>query len=103
MPDDPGYHRQRVPLPKLTVPEPPARLVTRPRLLRLLDLARGSLVTLIIAPAGAGKTVLLADWVRSRDGDKIAWVSLDSDDNDDGRFWSALLEALCASTSVPRD
>jgi LuxR family maltose regulon positive regulatory protein len=103
MSDDEGYHRHRVPRPKLTVPEPPARLVTRARLLDLLDRAHDSLVTLIAAPAGAGKTVLLADWVRSRGGDEVAWVSLDSDDNDDGRFWSAVLEALCTSSSVPAD
>lgn len=103
MPDGSAYDRHRVPSPKLDVPTTPAGLLTRPRLLNLLDRARGSLVTLLTAPAGAGKTVLLADWVHRHSGDEIAWVSLDADDNDDSRFWSAILEALCTSSSVPAD
>jgi LuxR family transcriptional regulator, maltose regulon positive regulatory protein len=100
---EPVDNRRRVPGTKLAVPKPPSRLVTRPRLLATLDLGRQSLVTLVSAPAGAGKTLLLAEWVRERGGPDTAWVSLDSDDNDDGRFWSALLEALFTTAAVPRD
>jgi LuxR family maltose regulon positive regulatory protein len=98
MPDIAGDDgRRRVATTKLTAPEPPARLVSRPRLLALLDRARESAVTLLSAPAGAGKTLLLAEWVRARGAGEMAWVSLDSDDNDDRRFWSALLDALSAT------
>src|ERR1700741_2385083 len=100
---EPVDNRRRVPRTKRAVPKPPSRLVTRPRLLATLDLGRQSLVTLVSAPAGAGKTLLLAEWVRERGGPDTAWVSLDSDDNDDGRFWSALLEALFTTAAVPRD
>jgi LuxR family transcriptional regulator, maltose regulon positive regulatory protein len=103
MPDRPGDGRQRVAGTKLAVPELPPRLISRARLLAMLDRACESMVTLISAPAGAGKTLLLAEWVRGRGAGGIAWVSLDSDDNEDRRFWSALLDALSTSRSVPED
>lgn len=94
-------HRRRVPGTKLAVPDLPPRRVPRRRLLAMLDVAGNSTATLVNAPAGAGKTLLLAEWVRTRAGAATAWVSLDADDNDDRRFWSALLGALSASRSVP--
>lgn len=97
MPEEPRDERHRVPGTKLAVPEAPSRLVSRPRLLAMLDTARDTQVTLVSAPAGAGKTLLLAEWVRERGRGDTAWVSLDSDDNDDRRFWSALLDALSAT------
>jgi LuxR family maltose regulon positive regulatory protein len=100
LPDDPGAGRRRVPGTKLAVPQPPPRLVPRPRLLAML--ASKSMVILVSAPAGTGKTSLLAEWVCERGTEATAWVSLDSDDNDDGRFWSALLDALSTTAAVPR-
>lgn len=101
MPELAGDKRRRVPRTKLAVPEPPPPLVLRPRLVAMLDRARVAPVTLVSAPAGAGKTVLLAEWVRTGRAGAAAWVSLDSDDNDAGRFWSALLDALEAATGTP--
>jgi LuxR family maltose regulon positive regulatory protein len=67
-----------------------ARLVSRPRLTERLNAGRNSKLTLISAPAGFGKTTLLAEWVRSLSEagttDGIAWLSLDEDDNDLARF-----------------
>ncbi|HEV7648683.1 MAG TPA: LuxR C-terminal-related transcriptional regulator [Actinophytocola sp.] len=96
-----GGGRRRVAATKLAAPEPPARLVSRPRLLARLDQAHESLVTLLSAPAGAGKTLLLAEWVSIRGADETAWVSLDADDNDERRFWSAVLDALAGAAPVP--
>ena len=49
--------------------------------------------TLVCAPAGFGKTSLLADWARS--GDRpVAWLSLDPGDNDPVRFWRYVAAAL---------
>jgi LuxR family maltose regulon positive regulatory protein len=63
--------------------------VPRPRLAGALG---GGLV-LVCAPAGFGKTALLADWLRS--GDRpVAWLSLDAGDNDPVRFWRHLVAAL---------
>jgi LuxR family transcriptional regulator, maltose regulon positive regulatory protein len=97
----PGEKRRRVPRIKVAVPALPRGFVSRPRLLSVLDRAPDVMVTVVCAPAGSGKTLLLADWARRRGGDDTAWVSLDGDDNDDRRFWSAVLDALAACPSVP--
>ncbi|MFL6141443.1 MAG: LuxR C-terminal-related transcriptional regulator [Labedaea sp.] len=77
--------------------------MSRPRLLAALDRSPPGGSTVVCAPAGSGKTLLLADWVR-RDGlDSAAWVSLDAADNDERRFWSGLLDAVAACPSVPAD
>ena len=78
---------------KLHMPRPRPDLVPRPRLAERLDegLARG--VMLVCAPAGYGKTVLLADWAR-RGPQPAAWLSLDAGDNDPARFWRHGVAAL---------
>lgn len=93
--------RLRVPSTKLTAPAPPAWYVPRARLLTLLTPTAQPTVTLVCAPAGAGKTVLLAGWAQEHPD--AAWLSLDSDDNDDQRFWSAVCDALTRSPAVPQD
>jgi LuxR family maltose regulon positive regulatory protein len=100
---DPGCEvaRQQLPRTKFTVPDPPVHLVSRPRLRSVLDRTRTATAALICAPAGFGKTMLLADWARGDAG--IAWVSVDPDDNDDRRFWSAVLAALATCPAVPTD
>ncbi len=78
---------------KLYVPGPQPGFVARPRLVERLEegLVRGLL--LVCAPAGFGKTVLLADWAR-RGGRPVAWLSLDAADNDPARFWRHVVAAL---------
>ena len=78
---------------KLHMPGSRPDLVPRPRLAGLLDegLARG--LVLVCAPAGYGKTVLLADWAR-RGGHRAGWLSLDAGDNDPARFWRHAVAAL---------
>src|SRR6266702_744290 len=78
---------------KLHVPRPQRGFVPRPRLAEALDegLARG--LVLVCAPAGFGKTALVAGWARS--GDRpMAWLSLDAGDNDPARFWRYAVAAL---------
>ncbi len=48
---------------------------------------------LVCAPAGYGKTVLLADWARHGQ-QPVAWLSLDAGDNDPARFWRHVVAAL---------
>jgi LuxR family maltose regulon positive regulatory protein len=52
-------------------------------------------LVLVDAPAGFGKTTLVAQW-RSSPAEKrpFAWVSLDRGDSDPGRLWSYIVSAL---------
>ena len=78
---------------KLNVPGLRPDLVPRPRLAQRLDEGRGRGLVLACAPAGYGKTVLLAEWVR-RGRHPVAWLSLDAGDNDPARFWRHTVAAL---------
>jgi LuxR family maltose regulon positive regulatory protein len=87
---------------KLAIPRMPGRVVERPRLLALLDTGVERPVTLLAAPAGSGKTMLLASWMSAASSPgPVAWLSLDSGDNDPVRFWTHVLAALCRSGAVP--
>ena len=78
---------------KLHVPRPRPRFVPRQRLVEALGegLARGRV--LVCAPAGFGKTALLADWARGA-GRPVAWLGLDGGDSDPARFWRYAVAAL---------
>jgi LuxR family transcriptional regulator, maltose regulon positive regulatory protein len=71
------------------------RLTQRPRLDVRLDegLQTGCPLTLIIAPAGFGKSTLASAWLRKQEVPS-AWLSLDGSDNDPGQFLSYLVGAL---------
>ncbi|WP_435823532.1 LuxR C-terminal-related transcriptional regulator [Micromonospora echinofusca] len=92
---------------------PPEPLVLRPRLLRALDEGTAGPVTLVRAPAGWGKTTLLASWFRAADeagahrgrvgeGPVTAWVSVEAGD-DGNRLWAYLAAALRAATAPADD
>ena len=78
---------------KLHVPGSRPGFVPRPRLAERLDEGLDPGLALVCAPAGYGKTVLLADWARCRER-PVAWLSLDAGDNDPARFWRHTLGAL---------
>ena len=78
---------------KLNVPGLRPDVVPRPRLAQRLDAGREQGLVLACAPAGYGKTVLLAEWVR-RCRYPVAWLSLDAGDNDPARFWRYAVAAL---------
>jgi LuxR family transcriptional regulator, maltose regulon positive regulatory protein len=92
----------RVAVGKTVVPELPAEFTPRPALRQQLDAATPAQVIVVSAPAGSGKTLLLADWVRQQGGLETAWISLDADDNDPRRLWSGVLSALLAFSSPSR-
>ena len=78
---------------KLHVPRPRPGFVSRPRLAGALGDGLARRLILVCAPAGSGKTALLADWARS--GHRpVAWLSLDAADNDPVRFWRHAVAAL---------
>ena len=78
---------------KLYVPRGRPGAVARSRLYARLDEGVRRDLTVVSAPAGFGKTTLLADWSR-RSGLPVAWVSLDERDDDPIRFLSYLLAAI---------
>ncbi|HET6394583.1 MAG TPA: LuxR C-terminal-related transcriptional regulator [Blastococcus sp.] len=92
----------RVSVGKTVVPALPAGFTPRPALRQRLDGATPTQVVVVSAPAGSGKTLLLADWVRQDEGLRTAWISLDADDNDPRRLWSAVLASLLAVSSPAR-
>jgi LuxR family maltose regulon positive regulatory protein len=92
----------RVPRAKITAPRLPSWFVSRQRLLSELDSSPGGAVTLVSAPPGFGKSLLLADWaVRSSEITSI-WVTVDRHD-DAGRLWASILAALRRCPVVPSE
>jgi len=85
---------------KLYIPPVPEEIISRPRLIERLNTAVKGKLTLVSAPAGFGKTTLLSDWAhrmlppRPQAPARIAWLSLDKDDNDPDRFWNYVIGAL---------
>jgi LuxR family transcriptional regulator, maltose regulon positive regulatory protein len=86
---------------KLYVPSRRGGVVRRPRLSERLDRGAEAKLTLVSAPAGFGKTTLLAEWLAtaSLDGRSTAWLSLDQSDNHPAAFWTYLITAL--QSAVP--
>src|SRR6266700_3502357 len=78
---------------RLAPPRLPHALVERERLLVALDGALLTPLTLLAAPAGWGKTTLLATWAR-RNAAQVAWLSLEELDTSPTRFWVGLIAAL---------
>ena len=82
---------------------PPARpdCVRRERLFERLDVGIARRLMLVSTPAGFGKTTLLSSWYAARADlpasprePVLAWLSLESTDNDPARFWVYVLRAL---------
>jgi len=71
-------------------------LISRPRLTGLLNESLKYPLTLVSAPAGFGKTTLLASWSQSLPASypRVAWVSLEEEDNEPRLFWACVLTAL---------
>ncbi|WP_282949185.1 LuxR C-terminal-related transcriptional regulator [Cellulomonas endometrii] len=79
---------------------PPARpdRVARPRLLDVLASVTTARLTVVTAPAGYGKSTLLAQWFAAGAGDaRVGWVALDDRDGDPAVLWPSVLDALDAA------
>jgi LuxR family transcriptional regulator, maltose regulon positive regulatory protein len=81
-------------LTKLRPPAPRAGLIPRAGLQALLQSGLEAKLCLVDAPAGFGKTTLLAQWGQAAEGRRVAWVSLDEGDNDPTRFWEYVVAAF---------
>ena len=79
---------------KFAAPKGGVRPVHRTRLMGLLDQGERARLTLVVASAGAGKTILLSDWLATAPNRSSAWLSCDTADTDPVRFIAGLIEAL---------
>ena len=92
-----------LPKTKLAPPAPPNDLVGRERLHAALSAGVSGPLTLVSAPPGAGKTVMVASWVSAGAAPgPVAWASLDQGDADRHRFWRLVAAALRVGVAVPR-
>jgi LuxR family transcriptional regulator, maltose regulon positive regulatory protein len=79
----------------LTVAPGTPRLIDRGDLLAALDRAAARKVTIILAPAGSGKTCLLRAWAdRPEQRHRLAVMQVQRDQHDAQQFWLALLDAV---------
>src|SRR5712692_2155905 len=82
---------------KLNPPPGARRRVPRGILVDRLVSDEPRRLTLIDAPAGWGKTTVLAEWAADpRERRPFAWFTVDRGDNDPVRFWGYAIEALRA-------
>jgi LuxR family transcriptional regulator, maltose regulon positive regulatory protein len=83
----------RFALTKFRPPALPATLVTRSVLHDRLTAGAGQRLTIVAGSAGAGKSVLLANWAAARPPGMTCWLSCDRADADPVRFWAGFVEA----------
>lgn len=83
---------------KIHIPPCRASAVARQRLFERLNEGKHKKLTLISASAGFGKTTLLSDWSHQCE-EHMAWVALDTRDNDPIRFWTYIIAALQTQVS----
>ena len=100
---DPAIMRSPAMVTQFTVPSLPFGMIERPRLSERLRAGLSEPVTLVCAPAGSGKTALVASEVRSADYKHVAWLTLETGDDDPGRLWDIVLTALELTGAVPAD
>jgi LuxR family maltose regulon positive regulatory protein len=84
---------------KLYVPKLRRSLVARPRLSGRLRQGADSRLLLISAPAGFGKTTLLAEWLAATPERSVAWLSLEESDRQPASYWTYVITAL--QTAAP--
>jgi LuxR family transcriptional regulator, maltose regulon positive regulatory protein len=84
---------RRFALTKFRPPTLPATLVTRPVLHERLAAGSEQRLTVVVGSAGAGKSVLLADWATARPPGMTSWLSCDRADANPARFWAGFIEA----------
>ncbi|MFE0515936.1 AAA family ATPase, partial [Streptomyces sp. NPDC058964] len=81
---------------RFALPTVPAAFLRRERLATHLDQALQTPLTMVNGAAGAGKTLLVADWAAGLD-ETVAWLTNDAGDQGPGMFWAYLLQSLRAA------
>ena len=81
---------------KMNAPRLPRRCVARAAQLDLLRVGLERKLTVVVAPAGFGKTTLVADWCRTLkdEGYAVAWISIDAEDDDLALIGAYVITAL---------
>ncbi len=79
---------------KLFRPKPPPTHLRRQRLVDRLEEGGHSDLTLVAAPAGYGKTTVVAAWLADKPATDSCWISLDERDNDPRQFWQYMVAGL---------
>nr|WP_234311965.1 LuxR C-terminal-related transcriptional regulator [Streptomyces griseus] len=88
---------------RFALPARPATFLRRERLVEHLDQALLTPLTMVNGAAGAGKTLLVADWAAGRDR-RVAWLTNEATDQAPGVFWAYLLQALrAAGVALPAE
>ena len=87
---------------KLNIPALSSDLITRPRLFKKLENKSAVPLILLSAPAGFGKSVLVSQWIKEKEGAN-AWLNLDDSMNDTAIFLSYLGESLNNCSSRKRE
>ncbi|MFF9869693.1 LuxR C-terminal-related transcriptional regulator [Streptomyces sp. NPDC013953] len=80
-------------LTRFAIPTLPVTYLPRKRLIRHLDHAMETSLTMVNGAAGAGKTLLVAHWASERD-EPVAWLTTDAAEPAPGMLWAYLLQAL---------
>ena len=96
----------KYPIATKMLPPRDASLIDRPRLLELVAQVQEKRLSLIKAPSGFGKTSLAITWATSLEqaGHRVAWFSIDKDDDEPSQFLFYLCHALrhaCGDTGQP--
>ena len=88
-------HIRDIPLlqTKISIPRIPTEFVHRPRLTERINRGVKGPLTLLAAPAGFGKTNLLIEWAENTSL-PVAWLTIDSADNDLNRLFRYIIGAL---------
>ncbi|MFF3608732.1 LuxR C-terminal-related transcriptional regulator [Streptomyces sp. NPDC002463] len=86
---------------RFALPGRPGTFLRRERLVGQLGQALSTPLTVVNGSAGAGKTLLVADWAANL-GQPVAWLTLDAAVDGPGMFWAQLLQSLnAAGVPVP--
>jgi ATP/maltotriose-dependent transcriptional regulator MalT len=87
---------------KVAAPSARPRMVPRPDLVQILEDAGPGRLRAVVAPAGWGKSELVAQWLDVH-GSPVAYVQLDANDTDAGRCWAHILRAVGRAVAVEVD
>ena len=89
---------------KLRIPRLTLAILRRGRVIDLIEQAARHRVTVVSGSAGAGKTIACGSWASAVPAARrVAWLTLDADDQDPARFWTYVQAALAGAGAIPGD